>query len=123
MSYCRWSSDNFKSAVYVYEFEQGWTIHVASNKMVGEPPFAEYMDVFSKMDRLEWARRYKERDAWMDQAERLPIGLPHDGKTYCESSPQDAAIRLNILKEVGYHIPDGVIEELMNEPCHPQPKP
>jgi len=37
MAYCRWSSDNFQSDVYVYEDIDGtWITHVAGSRIVGE---------------------------------------------------------------------------------------
>jgi hypothetical protein len=34
MSYCRFSTDNFNSDVYVYESEQGYVVHIAENRYV-----------------------------------------------------------------------------------------
>src|SRR3954471_1428440 len=39
MSYCRWSSDKFRSDVYVYAcFDNTWTTHVALSKLMEEYP-------------------------------------------------------------------------------------
>jgi len=35
MSYCRFSCDDGKSDVYVYEIAAGWVTHVASHRIVG----------------------------------------------------------------------------------------
>lgn len=39
MSYCRWSSMNWRCDVYVYEdVNGGWTTHIARNRVIFPPP-------------------------------------------------------------------------------------
>jgi hypothetical protein len=52
---------------------------------------------------------------FLDTAERKEIGLPHDGETFKDDSPQECAATLRRLKSLGYCVPDGVIEELEAE--------
>lgn len=117
MSYCRWSSDNFKSAVYVYESSEGYMIHVAASKYPIDCPYPDPMMTIGKPDlnSEEWLKEYKRCREWFDSQTLIPIGLPFDGQTYCEDTAKDASVRLHILKVTGYHIPDGVIEELAAE--------
>src|SRR3954469_7877181 len=115
MSYCRWSCDNFKSDVYVYESADGWMTHIAASKLEGDAPFPEYLEVVGKMDAIEWSRRYQERSAWMENAKRVSIKLKYAGMSFTDGSPQQCAVRLMMLKDIGYHVPDGVIETLQAE--------
>lgn len=115
MSYCRWSSDNFKSAVYIYESIEGWVTHVAASELIGEAPFGEYLDVIKDIPVDEWTRRYKERENWFKNVERKKIGLPFDGQTFIDQTAHECASRLQTIKDAGYHVPDGVIEDLESE--------
>lgn len=42
MSYCRWSSMDFKCDLYIYEAEDGIAIHVASNRVIGDVPAIDW---------------------------------------------------------------------------------
>lgn len=45
MSYCRFSSDNWKSNVYAYESVEGFEVYVASHRIVDElPPLLKYSE-------------------------------------------------------------------------------
>ena len=110
MSYCRWSSDNFKCDLYIYEGEHGYVIHVAGNKIVGEvPPLADINDVDA------FQKSYAEQSKWMDTAQRVPIGLPHDGETFEEEDLERVIVKVQELKTLGYRVPDYVLETLQEE--------
>lgn len=113
MSYCRWSSDDFQCDVYVYESIDGtWITHVASNRPVinreGLPPIIDG-------DFLSYHTRSEEVMKRLHACERVDIGLPHDGKTFCDETAKDCADTLAMLKEMGYNVPQRVIEELNEE--------
>ena len=113
MSYCRWSSDDFQCDVYVYEnVSGGWTTHVASNRPVIDrsvlPPIVTE-------DPLSWYRRLEAVSEQLKTAERKPIGLPHDGKTFNDETPGEAADTLEMLRAVGYNVPQYAIDALREE--------
>lgn len=113
MSYCRWSSDNWRSDVYVYAHYDGtWTTHVAGRKRVGEIPEAPS---FAEPINDDWMRRYREHMDAVEAAEMVDIGLAHDGKTFKDAGPLECAATLLMLKATGYHVPPGVIEDLESE--------
>lgn len=85
-------------------------IHVATSKLVGEPPPA---DIFGDKD--TYIAQSKVRSKWMDKAEYEPIGLPFDGETYTLETIEDFCDKMKELKAAGYHIPDGVIESIEEE--------
>jgi hypothetical protein len=90
MSYCRWGKD---SDVYCYEScRHIWVILIAHNRIITD-------------DSLPWPESDK----------AVPIGLPFDGETFSEYSPQEAAERLQALKDLGYRVSDSVIATLRNE--------
>ena len=69
MSYCRWSSMDFKCDLYVYEASDGIVIHVASNRVVGDVPVIDW----SSAETLH--STYKAQMEFLDTAEREPINL------------------------------------------------
>lgn len=107
MSYCRFSSDNWKSDVYVYEAEAGFTVHVALSRFVGDiPPLLPW----SEKNHDAWVKSYEEQ---MEVVSRLPtqhIGGPFDGKTFIYRNLAELRIGLRGLQAAGYHIPEFVFE-------------
>jgi hypothetical protein len=113
MSYCRWSSDNYKSDLYCYEdFRGGWTTHVASNRIVGDvPPLPDILSVSTE----DYMAAYRVQSAFLDTAERRPIGGPHDGETFNDHTLEAFKERLLSLRAAGYCFPDYVLEEVDEE--------
>lgn len=110
MSYCRFSSDNWKSDVYCYsDCRGGITTHVAGNRIVGDVP---KVPSITKTNFKEWAGAHKRQEKFLETVKRKPIGLKYDGEDF--NDPDEAAFldRLLELKSVGYHVPEYVIEDL-----------
>jgi len=111
MSYCRWSSDNWKCDIYAYEHYQGWyQIHIAGNRIIGEVPEYSFTDPTEKM-----MADYKKQTDFMENAKREPIGLPHDGDSFQEPDLESFKQRLLELREIGYKFPDYVLETIDEE--------
>jgi len=110
MSYCRWSSDNWKCDLYCYEDANGCiTTHVACNRIVGDvPEEPSILDVSAD----EFMKAHKKQVEFLDTAKREKIGLPYDGKTFSDPDYESFLKRLLHLREVGYNFPDWVIEEV-----------
>ncbi len=114
MSYCRWSSDNFKCDVYCYEdVSGGWTTHVAASKAVGDIPPADD-DLFMN-DVEKWLLAHRKQMDFLATTERKPIGLPHDGKSFNDPDLQSFRGRLTMLKDAGYNVPAYVFETIDEE--------
>ncbi len=130
MSYCRFSTDDHTSDVYVYESDQGFEVMVASNRRVLTEPLPrvdvrELSDVDfdaakagneveqAKID--DWLARGKERSRVLDEAELVPIGGSYDGAQFTYDEPGRATSALRHLRASGYHVPAGVIESLDSE--------
>lgn len=118
MSYCRWSSDGFRSDVYVYEdVGGGWTTHIANRRKLGLdtlPP--------DPLDELQqgivsegWHERYKAYNNALQALESVRIGLPHDGGSFNDPSPGECADRLENLRALGYYVPQYAIDGLREE--------
>lgn len=115
MSFCRWSSDNFKSDVYCYENVSGaWTTHVAGNRIISPLPDMPGIDVLMA-DQERYAKLHAEHMAALNAAERESIGLPHDCETFNDAGPAEMAERLKYLQGLGYRVPAHVFEALAEE--------
>ncbi len=109
MSYCRFSSDNWKSDVYCYESDHGFETHVASNRIVGTIPRLKSIDDDGFM------QAYRAQMAFLDKAEKKSIGLDFDGESYTDKTLVECKSRLLQLRESGYHVPDYVFEMIDEE--------
>lgn len=103
MSYCRWSSDDFGCDLYVYEASDGFCIHVAASRVVGDVP------------KIDWSspetlyESYNTQMKFMGTAKRKSIGLPHDGDNFYGLDQMRAVETLIHLKNTGYKFPYGII--------------
>lgn len=111
MSYCRWSSNNFKCDVYCYQSAEGFVTHVASHRVVGDvpklPDLGEPADAFVKA--------WKAQSDFVTNAKRTPIGLPHAGESFTDPDMESFLARLVELKKAGYEVPDDVINDVGEE--------
>ena len=115
MSYCRFSSDGWTSDVYVYHSADGWVIHVASMRYTNPVPFPELPDHFWELPGEDVFPIMSAQNSWIKQARPVSIGLPEDGRTFVDGTPEECADRLDQLQSLGYRIPAGVIESLREE--------
>lgn len=119
MSYCRWSSDDFKCDVYVYEsVHGGWQTHIAGRRRVGLetlPPSPYEPSRIREMDSVEWLELYRAYHAVLKELPFEDIDLPHSGESFVDRSPGECADRLMKLREIGYHVPQYAIDSLREE--------
>lgn len=112
MSYCRWSSDNGKSDLYCYESASGFVTHVAGNKPVGDAP--EMPDIRAcTID--EYNAAGQRRSDFLENCERRPIGLAHDGETFTDPDLEAFRERIVGLSAMGYHVPSYVLPKIDEE--------
>ena len=110
MSYCRFSSMDFKCDLYVYEAEDCYCVHVANNRVIGDvPPLLWGTDPGTLRD------SYRAQMKFMETAKREKIGLPYDGKDFYLSSKEELVECLMSLKQAGYVFPYEIIEEIMEK--------
>lgn len=113
MSYCRFSSDNWRSDVYAYEScYGGFTTHVAGNRLEGDTPIPEMPVDWHKLPVDELVRLHEAQSAWIDHARHVPIGLQCDGETFQDETVVALRSRLLWLRELGYLVPDATIAML-----------
>jgi len=119
MSYCRWSSDNWKCDLYCYaDTSGGYTTHVAARKRIG--PIPEMPDIL-KVSADDWLKGYRAQAQALDESKLKPIGLSEDGKIFNDPDLESFLERVKWLKGLGYNVPDYVIEDIQEEmrenPC------
>lgn len=120
MSYCRFSSDDYQSDVYVYESahldEPVWVVHVAQRRWVFHEPLPPEVDMTQDID--AWLRRRQEVSAQIDDTSRghwIELPEPVEGSAHELDSPGECADLLESLAGQGFHVPEGVIDELRTE--------
>ena len=115
MSYARFSSDDWRSDVYVYEsVGGGWVTHVAANRVVPCEPLPEPVE-YTPENVEAWFRRHHAVTEIIGRSERVFIDLPYAGEDFRDDSPGECADRLVSLAAIGYHVPEGTIDALYAE--------
>ena len=113
MSYCRFSSDNFKCDVYVYEDVMGgFTIHVAASKIIGNAP---ELPNITEVSNDEYFKAYEAQMKFMETVKHEKIGLSQDGKAFNIATAKECADKLLELKAIGYNVPQYAIDALIEE--------
>ena len=111
MSYCRWSSDNWTSDVYVYEScDGGYDVHVATKRYVNEIPKLPPFD-----DSNDW---YGDYHAQMEAVKASPtkeIGGKFDGMSFNVGTLESLALLLEEISMSGYHVPAYVFTIIKQE--------
>ena len=112
MSYCRFSSDNWKSDVYVYEGSNGFNIHVAGMRYTTEIP---KVLPYSEVSHDEWFASYQKQMEVIQKAESKKIGGIYDGEAFVFDDAQSTIDKLQDIKEHGYNVPQFAIDSLQEE--------
>lgn len=115
MSYCRFSSDNHRCDLYVYDdVNGGWTIHVANKRLAPDTHLPELQaPVEGHYD--EWLAQSAARSAALRDAQFVPLTLPHAGETFHEETRRATLDRVRELRALGYHVPERVDQRLIEE--------
>jgi len=109
VSYCRWSSMDFKCDLYVYESSDGVVINVASNRVVEDLPPID----FSSPEKM--VESYIQQMKSMDFVTHKAIGGPCDGDSWYGLTHKRAAEIVEMLGEAGYIFPETLIEDLLED--------
>jgi hypothetical protein len=120
MSYCRWSSDNWKSDIYCYEADCFY-IEIAARRRVGveklppDPMIEMLMDADRDANTEVWKRKYREHRTALSDLPLEDITLPHAGECIECATAGECAEKLKELREIGYHVPQYAIDALEDE--------
>ena len=109
MSYCRWSSDNWKSDVYIYDGSEGITCHVTTYFYDGYiPKLPDITKVSNKVFREAYLRQKRV----MESCPKKKHPSPMAGQTFWARDPKDMIFKLEQLQLEGFHVPEYVFEVL-----------
>lgn len=119
MSYCRFSTDDYRCDLYVYESARGIEIHVADLRHnIAPEQFPAPIPDLEEIGAEEWVVKTFERcqvvAELLKDAEWSPIGLGLDGLHYV-GDHRGAALVLRRLAEAGYRFPADVTDEILEE--------
>jgi len=115
VSYCRWSCDDFQCDLYCFEScYGGYETNVAGKRYVFAEPLPPPVEMDPKNTEA-WLTRYRAVREILDRSEMQPIGLPHDGATFNDDTPQEFLATLLMLREAGYRFPDYVLGRVREE--------
>lgn len=109
MSICRFSSDDWKSDVYVYYSARGIVINVASNRFVD---LDDMPKLSNNMSTEEMVETMIEQTNFVSRVERVDINGLFDGKSFYVNDEEEAYSMLRSIQNAGYHVPEFVFEEL-----------
>jgi hypothetical protein len=114
MSFCRWSSNDFDCDIYSYwdASQGGITTHIAGRRVIGEIP--KVPDLL-KSPIKDFVKAHRKQMKFLETCEREEIKLPFAGETFNDPDLKFFLKRLLELKEIGYHIPEDVIETVREE--------
>ena len=115
MSYCRWSSDNYKCDLYVYPVEDGaYMIHIASTKIGDEENVPLLLNIYD-VGSDNYIEAYKKQSEFLKEAKRVLITLPYAGESLTEHDLPSLKARLLELRTLGYRFPDYVFDRIDEE--------
>lgn len=126
MSYCRFSSMDWRCELYCYESDYGWETHVASSKHVLPDGFPSTSAIWRKFDAAatdderkailgEYVAASVRQGEMLDGAEMEPIGKPFDGQSFTDRDLESFRDTLIMLRSAGYVFPETLIEDVEEE--------
>ena len=112
MSYCRFSSANWKSDVYIYDGSEGITIHVASFRYKG---YISKIPNILDTEPKAWREAYKKHHRCLAKCRQVNIDHELAGSTTYHRTVKEAVAELRFLQYEGFFVPEFVFDELDEE--------
>ena len=112
MSYCRFSSDDYKSDIYAYEANEGFFVHVANRRYDGDIP---KLPVWDEVTPEEYFSAMAAQTETIKNLPMVDIGGPYDGQCFIYESLHDLRDGLKSISEVGYNVPQFVFDAIEEE--------
>ena len=112
MAYCKFSSDDYGSDIWCVSENGVYMTRIADMKIDGEVP---KLPAPTKDNAEEYLAAYKRQLDFVSAAERKPIGLPFDGKSFADQDLPSLLQRLRGLRELGYRVPEFALKRIEEE--------
>lgn len=115
MAYCRFSTDDFKCDLYIYEdCNGGYTTHLAKNRVEYQSLLPELIEL-TVDNVVDWHERHHTVMHLYDEAKKVEIDLPFAGEYFNDETAEELIERLIELRRIGYRFPADVIEAILEE--------
>lgn len=119
MALCRFSSDCWRSDVYVYEDASGGvTVHVANNRHVISDDIIAAMPTYPEVGDPDFVDKFVEWNrAWRQipkQCPREQITSPVAGKSFNVDNREELSTLLHKLANQQIHVPDFLLDDVDN---------
>lgn len=116
MSYCRFSSDNFRCDVYAYQStHDDYVLHVASHRREADTPIPEMPPNWWELPAEEMQAAMGRQDDWLEHAPLVPINHPDAGESYRFASAEELYEKLLDLRSAGLRVPDFALEAVKED--------
>jgi len=117
MSYCRWSTDNFRCDIYAYESCMGgWEIHVASHRYNEPIPEVDYDLLWGSQQNIKkFVRQRRKQSKYFKKCGSTEIGLTYDGESFNAGTLEEFRDIMIMLRNEGYRFPDYVFSDIKEE--------
>lgn len=117
MSYCRWSSDDYQSDLYVFgDVDGGYVSHVAGRRYVLAESLPPPVDLGDSIESREaWLERHRKVQGIIKRSSHEVIPLPERGESFFHETAGECADNLERLRAIGYHVPQKAIDRLREE--------
>jgi len=111
MSYCRWSSNSYRSDLLCHRSDAGFETHVAVLRRVLADDVRAPDASLLERDAHRFDEELLAFTAELDRAPRVPIGLGFDGEVFVDTSEDAMFARIIDLCALGYRVPPDVLAE------------
>lgn len=116
MSYCRFSTDDYRCDLYIYDdCNGGITTHVAGSRYAADTPIPEIPEGWHRLPAAEMQAMWDAQAEWIKAARLEPIALPHAGESFYNLDADQTLERVKEMRRLGYNFPDFVITALEEE--------
>jgi len=115
MSYCRFSSNDFRCDFYAYGSTNGYDLHIACQRVIWEPPPSPYAMEFLDLPHDEWSKIYKTYFDAFDAAPHEDIELDGAGDYVIYNTLQEMRDGIAEYIERGFQAPDWLLPMLDEE--------
>lgn len=112
MSFCRFSSDDYRCDFYAYESAEGYELYIARNRVLWDPTPSAMTKEALQLPAAEWAELHRAYMDALNAATRENIAHPSAGGHFLFESLQQLRDKIAELSEEGFHAPAWLLPEL-----------
>lgn len=115
MSFCRFSTDDFRCDFYAYESKNGFHLYVAGNRINWDPPVSPYDPSSLELSQEEFGRVSREYHEALERAPREPIGLEGAGGDHLLGTLRELRDMIGEHMRRGFRAPGWLLPSLDEE--------